>query len=104
MLQQAAQGGGGVTVPGGVQEMLRCCTEGHGLVGSIGDRWMVVLDDLGGLFQPWPFYGSTMLLPLAVYQHWKQSTSAAPVFSLPGSGLSFCSSHGEMLCFPLSFS
>ena len=26
---------------------------GHGLVGNIGDRWIAVLDDLGGLFQPW---------------------------------------------------
>ena len=34
----AAQGDGGVTVPGGVQETFRCCTERHGLVGSIGDR------------------------------------------------------------------
>jgi len=30
-LAKAAQGGGGVTVPGGVQEMCRCGTEGHGL-------------------------------------------------------------------------
>jgi len=34
------------------QEILRCCTEGCGLVGSIGDRWMIGLDDLGDLFQP----------------------------------------------------
>jgi len=27
---QAAQGSGGVTVPGGVQEACRCGTEGHG--------------------------------------------------------------------------
>ena len=47
------QGGGGVIIPGGVQEMFRCGTEGHGLVGSIGGRWMVGLDDLGGLLQPW---------------------------------------------------
>ena len=53
MLEWAAQGGGGVTDTGGIQETLRCCTEGHGLVGSIGDRWMVGLDDLRGLFQPW---------------------------------------------------
>jgi len=32
VLDQAAQGGGGVTIPGGVQEMWRCGTEGHGLV------------------------------------------------------------------------
>ena len=36
-----------------VQEMLGCCTEGHGLVGNIGGRRMVGLDDLGGLFQTW---------------------------------------------------
>ena len=53
MLAKAAQGGGGVTIPGGAQEKFRCCTEGHGLVGNIGDRWMVGLDDLRGLFQPW---------------------------------------------------
>ena len=52
-LGRAAQGGGGVTVPGGVQEAFRCCTEGHGLVGNIGNRWTVELDDLGGVFQPW---------------------------------------------------
>ena len=45
-------GGGGVTDPGGPQATFRC-TEGHGLVGDIGDRWMVGLDDLRGLFQPW---------------------------------------------------
>jgi len=31
-LAQAAQGGGGVTDPGGVQETRGCGTEGHGLV------------------------------------------------------------------------
>jgi len=30
----AAQGGGGVTIPGGVQETFRCCIKGHGLVGK----------------------------------------------------------------------
>jgi len=53
VLEQDAQGGGGVTDPGGVQEILRFCTEGHYLVGSVGDSWTVGLDDLGGLFQPW---------------------------------------------------
>ena len=48
-----AQEGGAVIIPRGVQEMFRCCTEGHGLVGNIGDRWMVGLDDHRGLFQPW---------------------------------------------------
>ena len=36
--ERAAQRGGGVTDPGVVQETFRCCTEGHGLVGNIGDR------------------------------------------------------------------
>ena len=53
MLEWAAQGGDGVTVPGGVQEVFRCCTEGHGLVGNIGDRWTVGAGDLRGLFRPW---------------------------------------------------
>ena len=49
----AAQGGGGVTAPGGVQETFRCCTEGCGLLGNTDDRWTVGLDDLRGLFQLW---------------------------------------------------
>ena len=53
MLQWAAQGGGGVAVPGGVQEVFQCCTDRHGLVGNTGGRRMVGLDGLGGLFQPW---------------------------------------------------
>ena len=52
-LEKDVQGGGGVTIPGGVQGTYRCCTERHGLVGNIGDRWTVGLDDLGGLLQPW---------------------------------------------------
>ena len=38
MLEKAAQGGGGVTIPGGAQETFSCCTEGRGLVGDIGDK------------------------------------------------------------------
>lgn len=38
---------------GGVQGMSGCCVEGHGLVRTIGGRWMVGLHDLEGLFQPW---------------------------------------------------
>jgi len=53
VLERAAQGGGGVAVPGGVEETFRCCTEGCGLVENTGDRWLVGLDDLGGLFQAW---------------------------------------------------
>ena len=52
-LEWAAQGGGAVSMPGGVQETFRCCTEGYGLVGNIGGRWAVGPDDLGSLFQPW---------------------------------------------------
>ena len=53
VLEWAVQGGDGVTIPGGVQEACRCCTEGCGLVRNVGSRWTVGLDDLGGLFQPW---------------------------------------------------
>ena len=53
MLEWAAQGVGGVTDPGGVQGTLRHSVEGHGLVRTTGDRCMVGLDDLVGLFQPW---------------------------------------------------
>ena len=35
------------------KKKFRCCTEGHVLVGNIGDSWTIELDDLGGLFQPW---------------------------------------------------
>ena len=34
-LEQAAQGGGGVTIHGGVQKMRRCGTLGHGLAGMV---------------------------------------------------------------------
>jgi len=44
---QAAQGGGGVPIPGGTQKMCRCGTSGHG-----GDGLTVGLHDLRGLFQP----------------------------------------------------
>jgi len=32
-LDQAAQGGGGVPIPGGIQKPCRCGTSGHGLAG-----------------------------------------------------------------------
>jgi len=51
-LEWAAQEGGGVTIPGGVQETFRHYTEEHGLVGNTGDRWKVGLDDLGDLYLP----------------------------------------------------
>lgn len=49
-LEWAAQGGGGIWR---CSRNVRCCTEGHGLVGDVEDRWMVGLVDLRGLFQPW---------------------------------------------------
>ena len=51
-LEWAAQGGGGVTDPGGVQGTFGCRVEGHGLVRAVGDKGMVGLDDLVGFFQP----------------------------------------------------
>ena len=51
-LQWAAQRGGGVTAPGGVQRAFGCCVEGHGLASTIGDGRMVGLGDAVGLFQP----------------------------------------------------
>ena len=44
-----SQIGGGITVPGGLQDIFRFCTEGHSLVGTIGDRWTVGLDDQSDL-------------------------------------------------------
>jgi len=52
-VEWAAQGGGGVTDPGGVQGMFGRCVEGHGVVRTIGDVWMGGLGDPVGLFQPW---------------------------------------------------
>jgi len=46
------QRGGGVTDPGGVQGMFGFCVEGHSLVRTIGDEWMVGLGDPVGPFQP----------------------------------------------------
>ena len=60
-LEWAAQRGGGVTDPGGVQGTFGCYVEGHGLVRAIGDGWMVGLGDLVGLFQPWCFYDSMIV-------------------------------------------
>ena len=68
---ESTQGGGGVIIPGAVQKAFRCCTEGCGLVGNVGDRWMVGLDDLGGLFLIWCFYDS-ILVGLKKSQSWAQ--------------------------------
>ena len=48
---QAAQGGGGVIVPGGVQELWRYGSEGCDWR-AWWDGLMVGLNDLKGLFQP----------------------------------------------------
>ena len=34
VLERAAQGGGGSSVPGSVKKKFGCCTKGHGLVGK----------------------------------------------------------------------
>ena len=48
----AAHGGGEVTIPGGIPEMLSCGTKEHGLVGNIDGRWTVGLEDLRGHLHP----------------------------------------------------
>ena len=48
---QAVQGGGGVTVPGGVPEPCGCGTEGHRQWARC-DGLLVGLGGLRGLFQP----------------------------------------------------
>ena len=50
-MAQAAQGGGGVTVPGGVPEPCGCGTEGHGQWAWC-DGLLVGPDGLRGLLQP----------------------------------------------------
>ena len=59
-MEQAAQGGGGVTIPRGVQNRvdvaLRDVVSGYGGVGL-----MVELDGLRGLFQPQWFYDFVIL-------------------------------------------
>lgn len=51
-LEWAAQGSGGVTVPGDVQEVCRCDTEEHSVMDSISGKWTIGLDDLKGFVQP----------------------------------------------------
>ena len=48
VLELAAQGAGRVTIPGGVQEMWRCDTEGHRLAGTMRMGQQLDL----GFFQP----------------------------------------------------
>ena len=62
--------------------MFRSCVEEHSLVRAVGDRQMVGLDDLVGLFQPWWFFDSihflrhliTTLLLETIAISWKSST------------------------------
>jgi len=51
VLEKAAQGGGGVTIPGGGQETCKCGTKEHGLLSNTVGAWMVGLDGLRGLSQ-----------------------------------------------------
>ena len=68
-LEWAAQGGGGVTDPGGVQGTFGRCVEGHGLVRTIGDGWMVGLGDL------WVFsnLGDSMITPQQRVQYFSKA-------------------------------
>ena len=49
-LAQAAQGGGGLTVPGGAPELWRCGTEGHGLWAWWDE--LVTLEVFSNLYDP----------------------------------------------------
>jgi len=40
-LKQVAQGGGGATIPGGVQKTFRCGTSGHDLSGMVVMAWQL---------------------------------------------------------------
>ena len=95
--RHASQGGGGVTDSGGVQGMFGHCVEGHGLVRTIGDGWMVGLGDPMGLFQPWWFYDSmeplesSVSLPLIACcrgfpKQWGTASSMETVRSAVGCG------------------
>mgnify|MGYP001852612538 CR=1 FL=1 len=62
----------------------RHCIEGHGLVRTIGDRQMVGLDDLLGLFQPWWSYDSktcawTSAILLSHFSYLLLTTHIVPV-------------------------
>ena len=66
---QAAHGGGGVTIHGGVQETCRFGTEGRRLVGNVGGMWMVGLDDVWGLLQSQLFYHSMIIYTILYTIH-----------------------------------
>jgi len=79
-LDWAAQGGGEVTINGGVQETFRCYTEGNHFMEDIGDRWTVGLDDLRGIFQSWQFCDSMVQVPAATLSplRWYATCSRPP--------------------------
>ena len=51
-MERAAQGRGGVPIPGGIQNMRGHGSKGHGFVMGLSNGLMVGLDDLESLFQP----------------------------------------------------
>lgn len=61
-LKEAAQGGGGITVPGNAQKLYGCGTEGYDLMGKIDGRWTAGLGNLVGLFQHLQFCDSMIKL------------------------------------------
>ena len=80
-LEWAGKGGGGVTDPGGVQGTFRCFVEGQGLAGTIGDRWMAGLDDLGDLSKLWSFCDSLILFYTTSCVHSLECNTLQPLFS-----------------------
>jgi len=72
---QATQGGGGVTIPGGVEEPCGCGTEGRGQW-AWGGRLMVELGDPRGLFQP--SLSSDSLIIFSCKENLSSSSDNAP--------------------------
>ena len=73
VLEWAAHWSGGVTIPGGVWDTFRCCTESHDLVGNTGDRWTVglaileIFSNLGDSMILWNTVGQITQLE---YHNW----------------------------------
>jgi len=65
-LEQAAQGGGGVTIPGSVQETCSCGTLGHGLVGMVVLGWQLDLMSLEIFSNLW-FYDKVHNLEIFIF-------------------------------------
>jgi len=61
-LEQAAQRGGGITVPGGVQELWRWCTEGHSGYGTVvSSEVFSDLNDTDSMRSHLPLQGRALL-------------------------------------------